>query len=268
MKFAVVGDPHGKTIPKSKLRGVDAILITGDLGKADLARQRFFENIQRERQGLKKLKPDKKLEKDSYAEIYESAMAVVQHYSSVAPVFLVFGNADIHDDEVRKSNNKFGLRLPFFVRDLSRIPDVNILNNRFVNLNGIRIGGLEYFIDTSWIREFKPTDYEKRLAKAQRQTQKAEQVLNWFGGNHVDVLLAHQPPYRILDKVGNSAPEHWRGKSAGSKTILKYIQKYSPRYVFCGHIHESAGHENIGRTQIYNLGEGGYKILEIDEGRR
>ena len=193
-------------------------------------------------------------------------MGVVQHYSSVAPVFLIFGNADIYDDEVRKLNNKFGLHLPFFVNDLSQIPDVNILKNRFVNFNGVRIGGLKYFVDASWVREFKPANYNKRLSQAQRQTQKAQKVLNWFGKNSVDILLAHQPPYGILDKVGKNAPEHWQGKHAGSKIIRDYILRYSPRYVFCGHIHESAGHKKVGQTEVYNLGsEGDYKILEISK---
>ena len=226
MKFAVIGDPHGKVVAKSKLSEVDAILITGDLGKADLARKRFFENIQRQKQGLRELKPEKDFERDCYLETHDSALEVVSHYSSIAPVYVVFGNADIHDDEVRKTNEKFRLRLPFFVRDLRKIPNVEILNNRFANLQGVRIGGLEYFVDTSWIREFKPADYEKRFAKAQRQTEKARNVLNWFGRNQVDILLCHQPPYKILDSVGNSAPEQWRGKHAGSKIVLDYIKKY------------------------------------------
>ena len=39
MKVLVIGDPHG-VLPKKIPRKVDLILITGDLGKADLARKR------------------------------------------------------------------------------------------------------------------------------------------------------------------------------------------------------------------------------------
>ena len=45
MKFLLVGDPHGvlpKKIPKGKF---DAVLITGDLGKIDIARKIAFEKI-------------------------------------------------------------------------------------------------------------------------------------------------------------------------------------------------------------------------------
>ena len=71
-------------------------------------------------------------------------------------------------------------------------------------------------------------------------------------------------PYKILDKVAAKfAPKNWQGKYAGSKTILKYIKNKSPKYVFCGHIHEGKGIKKIGKTQVYNLGSGEYKILEF-----
>jgi Icc-related predicted phosphoesterase len=45
MKILAIGDPHGdlKKIKKIPIEGVDLILITGDLGKADLLRKRVFE---------------------------------------------------------------------------------------------------------------------------------------------------------------------------------------------------------------------------------
>lgn len=48
MKILAIGDPHGRVdllrkIPKKDL---DIILVTGDVGKADLARKRFFENVE------------------------------------------------------------------------------------------------------------------------------------------------------------------------------------------------------------------------------
>ena len=51
MKITVIGDPHGsqkvKDIP---LKNSDLILVTGDLGKADLMRKMAFENINRVKQ--------------------------------------------------------------------------------------------------------------------------------------------------------------------------------------------------------------------------
>ena len=87
-------------------------------------------------------------------------------------------------------------------------------------------------------------------------------VLKRFG--EIDILLCHQPPHGILDKVtAKFAPKHWKGKHAGSKTILDYIQKYHPKYVFCGHIHEGEGMRKIGASEVYNLGVCGYKLVKL-----
>jgi predicted phosphodiesterase len=64
MKILALGDPHGK-LPKninsiSKKNKIDLILITGDIGKAELARKRFFENQKDCKWSLKKLKMIKK----------------------------------------------------------------------------------------------------------------------------------------------------------------------------------------------------------------
>lgn len=50
MKILVIGDPHGnlEKIKKISIKGVNLILLTGDLGKADW-QERGFLRIQRER---------------------------------------------------------------------------------------------------------------------------------------------------------------------------------------------------------------------------
>jgi len=122
---------------------------------------------------------------------------------------------------------------------------------------------LEYFIDTCWVREFKLRDYKKMLKRARKQTDKARRILKRFG--KVDILVCHQPPYGYLDKVTGKygAPKFYRGKHAGSKVILDYIKKHQPKYVFCGHIHEGEGKTKIGKTEVYNLGVAGHKIVEF-----
>jgi len=58
MKILALGDLHGKFPDKlkKKLNDVDLILLTGDLGSANLMRKRTFENIERKRQGLQEVK--------------------------------------------------------------------------------------------------------------------------------------------------------------------------------------------------------------------
>jgi len=244
MRILVIGDPPGdlKKIQKIPLKKADLILLTGDLGKADLARKRAFKNIERKKEGLPKLKKDKKLDKKITDEINKSTIKILKHLSKYAPVYTIEGNVGV------PNLKRFGKK-------------VSLAKNRLKVVNGIRIGFLEYFIDNCWIKEFGSKDKVK-IRKAKRETEKARRVLRNFG--KLDILVCHQPPYGFLDKVKfKAAPKHWHGKHAGSKTILDYIKRKQPKYVFCGHIHEGEGKKKIGKTEVYNLGVAGHKIVEF-----
>ncbi len=264
MKICVIGDPHGdlEKIKKIPLSNVDLILLNGDLGSNNLSRKMFFENIERKKKGLKEKKYSPSEIKKAYMETYNSSIKIVKYLKKFAPVFIIFGNADYSTYETKKLSKKIGYKLPALYETLKSLSNVRIIHNRIAKIKNVKIGGLGYFVDTSWVKEFKPKDYKNSVIKAKKETKKAENILKWFG--KVDVLLCHQPPYGVLDKVtSKKAPSHWIGKSAGSKTILKYIKKKSPKYVFSGHIHESKGMKKVGETKVYNLGLCGYKIIEL-----
>ena len=87
----------------------------------------------------------------------------------------------------------------------------------------------------------------------------------------------HCPPYgtRIdlapkLDK--NLKPVYFLGKPefihVGSKSIRKFIEKRQPLLGLHGHIHESAGYDNIKKTIVFNPGSeyqlGIFKAIIID----
>ena len=265
MRILAIGDPHGdlKKVKKIPVKEVDLILLTGDLGKSDLMRKIAFENSERRKKGLPEKEYSPVQEKRAFMEAYTSTIRLVIYLSRFAPVFTIFGNVESSNYETRQQSRKIGIALPFLYDKLDALPKVRVINNRAANFKGIRIGGLEYFIDTSWIKEFKPANYKEKLEHARKQTEKARRILKKFG--RVDILLCHQPPYRVLDKVTSKfAPKHWHGKHAGSKTILDYIKKHQPQYVFCGHIHEKEGSAKIGKTAVYNLGIAGYKVITID----
>ena len=131
---------------------------------------------------------------------------------------------------------------------MNKIKDFYFVRNRIRNSSGLRIGFLEYFNDSCWYKEYNNKD-KKKIAKAKKETAKAKRILGNF--KKVDILVCHQPPYGYLDKTNHpSAPKEWKGKHAGSKVILHYIKKYQPKYVFCGHIHESEGKVKIGKTEV------------------
>lgn len=263
MKILVIGDPHGnlEKVKGISLEGIDLCLLTGDLGSANLMRKMAFENIERRRKGLPEKEYTSTQKKRAFMEAYTSSMRIMRYLSRKIPTLTIYGNVEMSNPDTRKHSKKLGLELPFLTNDLNALENVRVVNNRLANFQGVRIGGLEYFVDTNWVRDFKPKDYWERMREAKKATDKAKRVLKGFGS--LDILVCHQPPYGFLDKVGQMAPKNWRGKHAGSKAILDYIKRNQPRYVFCAHIHEGEGKRKIGETEVYNLGVGGYKVVEI-----
>ena len=264
MKILAIGDPHEYfEYKKSIFKEVDLILLTGDIGKADIWRKMAFDRINREKKGLPEKKESKYVVKKGYMQVYNSSMKVIKYLSKFAPVYLIYGNIEHPNSYVRKLIKKIDYKLPFLSDGLNAINRVKILNNKAVNFDGIRIGGLEYFKDINWVQDFKPSDYDKQMKKARKETNRAKKILGKFG--NLDILLCHQPPYGVLDKVEfKGAPKHWLGKHAGSKPILSYIKRKQPPYVLCGHIHEAKGEKKIGKTKVINLGcHGDYKVISI-----
>ena len=265
MKILVIGDPHGE-VKKIKEKGIDLVLITGDLGKATLARKHFFDNIKRKQEGILEKEYTKAERKAVVREIHDSTLSVLKFYSKIAPVYTLQGNVGINGTVgVKEEREKYGINVPNTRVQINKIRDVNLVKNRLRNLNGLRIGFLEYFVDTSWVKEFKPKDYDNKLREAKKETDKAKRILKGFNG--LDILVCHQPPFGILDEVTGkyNPPKSWIGKHAGSKVILDYIKRAKPKYVFCGHIHEAKGKESIGETDIFNVGyNGDYLIVDID----
>lgn len=256
MKILAIGDLHGK-IPKNlPKKNIDLILLTGDFGKADLARKIAFKRIEKEN-----YKPTKKQIKEAHLEIYNSTVSILKKIKKIAPIYFVFGNVEIKDSEIKKENKKEKLNLPLIRGNIKKIKGLSHIGGKIKHIRGISIAGYDYFIENSWIKRFKDND-KKSLKENKKDNEKAKEFFKKL--KKVDILLIHQPPYKILDKVTYKlAPKKWRGKYAGSDLILDYIKRKHPRYVICGHIHEAFGEKNIGKAKVINLGMRNYGILEV-----
>lgn len=74
------------------------------------------------------------------------------------------------------------------------------------------------------------------------------------------ILVTHAPIY-------NTKTDYlpwWTGKNKhrGNKSIRKFIEKYQPKFAFCGHFHENLGKKDkIKNTYVVNPGYG--KIIVI-----
>jgi len=202
MKILVIGDPHGDLdkVKKIPVKGIELIFLTGDLGKADLARKKYFENIEREKKGLPELEKGGKFVKAVHEEIHNSTLGILRYFSKFAPVYSLQGNVGIPTiSEVKRDYEKYGIKLISTREKVDSMDHVNLVKNRVRKINRLRVGFLEYFVDECWVKEFKPSDYKKRLFKAKKETDKAKNILKNFG--NLDILVCHQPPYGYLDKV-------------------------------------------------------------------
>lgn len=70
-------------------------------------------------------------------------------------------------------------------------------------------------------------------------------------------LVIHVPPY------GTKLDEYAPGKHAGSPALREWVERVQPLYLFCGHIHETAGKTDLlGKTKCINVGKHGY-VFEL-----
>jgi uncharacterized protein len=76
-----------------------------------------------------------------------------------------------------------------------------------------------------------------------------------FAGLEKLYLVVHFPPF------DTKLDEYAAGQHAGSPTLRAWVDQEQPLYLFCGHIHETAGMtDHLGTTQCINVGKEGYTI--------
>lgn len=79
--------------------------------------------------------------------------------------------------------------------------------------------------------------------------------------NYRCVLVSHNPPKNT--KVDTT----YAGDHIGSLSIRQFIEEIKPSIVFCGHVHESRGIDQIGDTIVVNPGparHGCYAIADFN----
>ena len=265
MKILAVGDPHGneKVFDIPIGNDIDAVFITGDLGKSDLIRKYYFEYSIKK--GIKNWKDmiSKKELKSLYSEIINSSYKVLKYFSSKKPTFFVLGNLrEIRTENIMKSEKKYGISLPKFEDKISKLKNLINLSLCTKKFKGLKISGVPFFENLDWVRRFSLND-QKLIENAKKEEPPAREYIKKLG--KIDILITHIPPYGILDTVKSKhVPKEWLGKHAGNKMILDYIKKKCPGLVLCGHVHEAKGRKRVGKTEVYNLGCcGEYKIIEI-----
>jgi len=174
--------------------------------------------------------------------------------------------ADIHGSQYRlnlilKNIKRYSPDLVIVCGDITQFGPAEIAKN-FLNQIPIETLALKGNIDTfdvdKGIEESKAIKIEmKKIVKngisfigvngndpSQISTIKEKKLLD-----KSTVLISHEPPYGFQDKI-------FLGKHGGIKELREIVDKYKPRLVLCGHIHENPGFTKKGRTTIVNCSMG------------
>jgi len=165
----------------------------------------------------------------------EEAYNLLKYFRRIAPVYFVPGNCD-PADLLHKSWDEEGI--------------YNV-HSRTLSLNSnwriIGVGG-------STITPFKTNiefDEEELMEILKNSITMAEGNL---------ILLSHSPPYNSrVDRT-------FTGLHVGSRSVKMFIERYKPKLVVSGHIHEARGYDRIGETLVLNPGplrKGFYATITI-----
>jgi len=192
----------------------------------------------------------------------------------------IYAVADIHGSQYRlnlvlKNIERYSPDLVVICGDITQFGPGEVAKN-FLNQIPIETLALTGNIDTpdvvKSISDSNATNIEmKKLVKKGIpfigiNAVDDEQVSYFFEKNdnildEKSVLVTHVPPYDTKDSI-------FLGKHGGSKEIRKIVDKYKPRLVLSGHVHEDPGFIKINDTNIVNCsmgkrGEGA--LIEIDD---
>ena len=117
------------------------------------------------------------------------------------------------------------------------------LHGKSIEIQGFHVAGLGCSSPTPFNTpgEYSETEIAVRLAA--------------FANLTPLILICHCPPKpSLLDHNG-------KGLHFGSSAVAGFLEKYPPRYFFCGHVHEAEGvMEMLGPTTGRNVGKQGYLL--------
>lgn len=151
------------------------------------------------------------------------------------PVLMVRGNSD-----------------PGYVdKYVKQYANLNSLNLKQVIINSVPFSGLSGTI---------PLPFRNRVGFSEKRLM--DQIASMI--HPQTVLVAHTPPYGCLDQVAGRF-------HSGSKMIRRLVKEKQPRMMICGHIHEAAGIEAVGRTIVVNCSlpkNGQGMMIELEADRR
>jgi hypothetical protein len=120
----------------------------------------------------------------------------------------------------------------FMSRYFNGYSNIRLMQASRVMINGIGFVGLSGTI---------PVPFRSRIAFREKHLKEKIRPLI----DPETVLVAHPPPYGVLDRVGKKF-------HAGSALIRDLVMQTRPKLMICGHIHEDVGMTRLGQTMVVN----------------
>lgn len=241
MRFAVVSDVHGRTDGLAEAaESVDAFVCLGDLIlflDYDDPSQGIFADLHGEDEARRYIAlrtanrwdEARDFSQRLWGALGEDTWSIIMRevngqyrdiFAAMPAGLLTFGNVDV----------------PQLWSQHAR-PDHQVLDGRSVTVGGLRLGfvggGLPSPMRTPF--EVPEDEYDAKIEAL----------------GPVDVLFAHIPPALPEITYDTEARRFERG-SAG---LLRAVQRWQPRYLFHGHVHNPlVARTRVGRTEIVNVG--------------
>lgn len=173
------------------------------------------------------------------------AQEFLRECSRIAPTYYVMGNHDINLQNIQLANG---------------------LGNNVLNITdkSIPTGELDRFGNDIFLQGMNLTtcyDMPKLATIWDRMTINPEVEKAYYEQfEYSDIVISHSPPSGVLGVTE-------QGADIGSKELRKYIEKYQPKLLVCGHNHFSGAEvEMIGDTYVINTATT-VNLLEVEVDR-
>jgi Icc-related predicted phosphoesterase len=153
----------------------------------------------------------------------------IKKLAAIRPVYWIPGN---HDWDVVESDFSF--------------QNVTNIDSRKVTIDGLSV----YGVNQSPCFEAPALAIEWRNMSTDPEVDNAA-----YAFEKVDVVISHCPPEGVLDNIG--------AMHIGSPALDRYIHRYAPQYVFCGHVHEQGNRtDHLLGTKVINVA-GTYGVFKL-----
>ncbi|MEK6826666.1 MAG: metallophosphoesterase [Nanoarchaeota archaeon] len=276
IKFLVLGDFHGKFSKKFEIiikrEKIDLVVSVGDYVPFHY-RKLWFKHCFGKDIGLWEIIGKKKYKELILKDLNMAEVALRSLNKLHVLVFTVLGNTDypladdVMDEKKKrgKEDYKFEWDRPkLFLDRLKKYRNIRRFDYSHIKFNNIIFIGMR---GHSFPGRVKSKAYKKHnkilndlFNKFKKENKKGKVI-----------FVSHIPPINTrLDKIGTKAHKRVRGTHRGSKLVRRIIERHQPLLHLCGHVHESCGKDNIGKTLTINVGsayEGQGVLIELDENK-